>query len=88
MWVSNIAARGTVELSASSIPSTREHAMKIKLELDTLSVDSFDTCHAADARGSVQAHQDNPTRACNTRTPFCQLPSAYRPCITDEVECA
>ncbi|MBW3572266.1 MAG: hypothetical protein KY467_14285 [Gemmatimonadetes bacterium] len=60
--------------------------MKIKLNLDTLSVESFDTGVSPEVRGTVQAHQES--RACNTRTPFCQLPSVYRPCITDEVECA
>lgn len=60
--------------------------MKLKLNLDTLSVDSFDTGEMPDVgRGTVQAHQM--TRACNTRTPFRQLPSINRPCITDEVEC-
>lgn len=52
--------------------------MKIKLDLETLSVDSFDTGREVPAtRGTVQAHQES--RACNTRTPFCQLPSVYRP---------
>lgn len=60
--------------------------MKIKLNLDTLSVDSFETGDAAElGRGTVQAHQA--TRGCNTRGPFCQLPSINIPCITDEVEC-
>lgn len=60
--------------------------MKIKLNPDTLSVDSFEAGDVAEpGRGTVQAHQM--TRACNTRSPFCQLPSVNRPCITDEVEC-
>lgn len=60
--------------------------MKITLNLDALSVESFDTGREVPSmRGTVQAHQES--RACNTRTPFCQLPSIYRPCITDEVEC-
>jgi hypothetical protein len=60
--------------------------MKIKLNLDTLSVDSFDTGRAAGARGTVQAHQAASDH-CNTRQPFCLLPSINVPCITDEVEC-
>lgn len=60
--------------------------MKIQLNVDSVAVESFETGQEALAgRGTVQAHQM--TRACNTRTPFCQLPSIYRPCITDEVEC-
>ena len=60
--------------------------MKIKPNPDTLSVDSFEAGHVAElGRGTVQAHQM--TRACNTRSPFCQLPSINIPCITDEVEC-
>jgi hypothetical protein len=63
-----------------------EGHVKIKLSRDTLSVDSFETCEMPDAgRGTVQAHQAS--RACNTRSPFCQLPSVNQPCITDEVEC-
>lgn len=61
--------------------------MKIKLNLDTLSVDSFDTGRVdAASRGTVQAHQDL-SNHCNTRQPFCLLPSVNLPCITDEVEC-
>lgn len=60
--------------------------MKIKLDLETLAVESFDTGHEADARGTVQAHAA-PSDHCNTRQPFCQLPSVNLPCITDEVEC-
>jgi hypothetical protein len=60
--------------------------VKIKLNLDTLSVDSFDTGDVAHlGRGTVQAHQA--TRGCNTHSPFCQIPSVNLPCITDEVEC-
>ncbi|HEX2078029.1 MAG TPA: hypothetical protein VHG08_09975 [Longimicrobium sp.] len=60
--------------------------MKIRLDLDTLSVQSFDTGRADAARGTVQAHQDL-SEHCNTRQPFCRLPSVDIPCITDEVEC-
>jgi hypothetical protein len=61
--------------------------MKIKLNLDALSVDSFDTGRdARGGRGTVQAHQA-PSDHCNTRQPFCLLPSINLPCITDEVEC-
>lgn len=61
--------------------------MKIKLNLDTLSVDSFETANVAPgSRGTVQAHEA-PSDHCNTRQPFCQLPSVNIPCITDEVEC-
>lgn len=67
-------------------PRSWRNAMKIKLALDSLSVDSFDTGHATQARGTVHAHAA-PSDHCNTRQPFCQLPSVYRPCITDEVEC-
>lgn len=67
-------------------PQLVEGSVKIKLNVDTLAVDSFETCDTAQlGRGTVNAHQQ--TRACNTRTPFCQTPSVYRPCITDEVEC-
>jgi hypothetical protein len=62
--------------------------MKIKLNLDSVSVESFETGReAANARGTVQAHDAAPTATCNTRNPFCQTPSVYQPCITDEVEC-
>lgn len=60
--------------------------MKIKLNLDTLSVESFDTGRGARLRGTVQAHQEL-SGHCNTRQPFCLLPSVNLPCITDEVEC-
>jgi hypothetical protein len=60
--------------------------MKIKLDPDTLSVDSFDAGRQADVRGTVQAHQALSDH-CNTRQPFCLLPSINLPCITDEVEC-
>jgi hypothetical protein len=60
--------------------------MKIKLNLDALWVDSFDTGHAAEARGTVQAHQAASDH-CNTRQPFCLIPSVNQPCITDPVEC-
>jgi hypothetical protein len=63
-----------------------EDRVKIKLNLDTLSVDSFDTAAAGRmGRGTVQAHQAS--RGCNTHGPFCQIPSVNLPCITDEVEC-
>jgi hypothetical protein len=67
-------------------PTTREEQMKIKLNLETLSVESFATGGAADSRGTVQAHQQLSDH-CNTRQPFCLLPSINLPCITDEVEC-
>ncbi|HEV3048694.1 MAG TPA: hypothetical protein VGX50_00195 [Longimicrobium sp.] len=60
--------------------------MKIRLNVDSLTVESFKTGREVLAlRGTVDAHQM--TRACNTRSPFCQLPSINIPCITDEVEC-
>ena len=63
--------------------------MKIKLDLDTLSVDSFDTGRAdADARGTIHAHDADPTRNCNTRNPFCQVPSVYEVCPISDVECS
>jgi hypothetical protein len=70
------------------IPRTRVAAMKIKLNLETVSVQSFQTGReAAELRGTVHAHAAAPTATCNTRNPFCQTPSVYQPCITDEVEC-
>lgn len=60
--------------------------MKTKLNMDTLSVESFDAGRTADARGTVHAHAA-PSDHCNTRQPFCLLPSINLPCITDEVEC-
>jgi hypothetical protein len=61
--------------------------MKIKLNLDTLSGESFDTGRVeSTSRGTVQAHQDL-SNHCNTRQPFCLLPSVNLPCITDDVEC-
>jgi hypothetical protein len=62
--------------------------MKIKLNLDALSVESFETDNdARDGRGTVHAHDADPTRTCNTRQPFCLMPSVNQPCITDPVEC-
>jgi hypothetical protein len=64
----------------------RERAMKTKLNLDSVAVESFETGGGtAQPRGTVQAHQAS--GHCNTRQPFCQLPSVNIPCITDEVEC-
>ncbi|HEX2207235.1 MAG TPA: hypothetical protein VHG93_06095 [Longimicrobium sp.] len=60
--------------------------MKIELDLDTLAVDSFEPGHAVATRGTVQPHQA-PSDHCNTRQPFCLLPSINRPCITGPVEC-
>lgn len=61
--------------------------MKIKLNLEALSVESFETGRDAhDGRGTVQAHAA-PSDHCNTRQPFCLLPSVNQPCITDPVEC-
>jgi hypothetical protein len=61
--------------------------MKIKLNLDTLSVESFDTAREAqELRGTVQAH-GAPSDNCNSRSPHCLTPSVYQPCITDDVEC-
>jgi hypothetical protein len=60
---------------------------KLELQLDALRVESFDTGRAGDtARGTIQAHQALSDH-CNTRQPFCRLPSVNLPCITDEVEC-
>lgn len=60
--------------------------MKIRLDLDTLAVQSFDTGRADGVCCTVQAHQDLSAH-CNTRQPFCFQPSINQPCITDEVEC-
>ncbi|HYR08586.1 MAG TPA: hypothetical protein VEQ60_12480 [Longimicrobium sp.] len=50
-------------------------------------MDSFETGRDAhDGRGTVHAHAA-PSDHCNTRQPFCLLPSINLPCITDEVEC-
>ena len=55
-----------------------------KLMLDALLVESFGTGSAAEeTRGTVQAHDADPTRACNTRQPFCLLPSVNLGCVTD-----
>jgi hypothetical protein len=61
--------------------------MKIRLNLDAVSVESFETGAAApEARGTVRAHLA-PTDRCNSRSPHCLTPSVYQPCITDDVEC-
>lgn len=60
--------------------------MKIRLDLDTLAVQSFDTGRADAVRGTVRAHQDLSDH-CNTRQPFCELPSVDIPCITEDAEC-
>ncbi|WP_420125067.1 hypothetical protein [Longimicrobium sp.] len=63
--------------------------MKIKLNLDALSVDSFETAGAdVTSRGTVHAHEADPTRNCNTRNPFCQVPSVYAVCPISDVECS
>ncbi len=57
-----------------------------KLNLDAVSVESFEAAgEAGQLRGTVDAQQMS--ARCNTRQPFCQLPSVNIPCITDEVEC-
>lgn len=61
--------------------------MKTKLNLDALSVDSLETAGAETfSCGTVHANQQMSDH-CNTRQPFCLLPSINLPCITDEVEC-
>ena len=68
-------------------PFDERGAMKIKLNLDAVSVESFETStEAREVRGTVRAHAV-PTEQCNSRNPFCLTPTPYRPCITDEVEC-
>ena len=61
--------------------------MKIKLNLDAVAVESFETeREAAQLRGTVDAHQAS--AHCNSRSPHCLTPSVYQPCITDDVECS
>ena len=62
--------------------------MKIKLNLDAVSVESFQTGTETQAvRGTVRAHAA-PTEHCNSRNPHCLTPTPYQPCITDDVECS
>lgn len=61
--------------------------MKLRLDPDTLSVESFETDRDGhDGRGTVHVHDADPTRTCNTRQPFCLIPSVNQPCITEPVE--
>ncbi|HEY0016125.1 MAG TPA: hypothetical protein VGC13_07385 [Longimicrobium sp.] len=63
--------------------------MKIELNLEMLSVDSFETGHAdAALRGTIHAREADPTRNCNTNNPFCQVPSVYEVCPISDVECS